>query len=316
MFAAGPDFKKGKTVRSEMKSIDVCPTICELLGVKSEHRQGQGDVFDPDPLENDASPQGRRTGRAPYGGLFIAGATGRRPGHDAPKAERKPDPGCISCHQGLEVMHPWDPLSCTDCHGGDGKANRQGEGARPPDRSRSERRAHRRPEGTTLKYRRFVNPTDLRVVAEHVQQVPRGRVRVRAEVVARHDVRPPQRRSLRERRGQQSQPALRDLSGERSGRVCPGKHGFKSLPAIPRPSIGASQQDRTALLRPAAQVVHALPSVLARPGRAGTARDRTAGTARRAARRATCSTTPEGLLGVRRRVDRQAWNRAIRSSTR
>lgn len=41
MFCAGPDFKKGKIVRKDMKSIDVCPTICELLGVKSEHTKGK-----------------------------------------------------------------------------------------------------------------------------------------------------------------------------------------------------------------------------------------------------------------------------------
>jgi hypothetical protein len=75
---------------------------------------------------------------------------------------REPDPGCISCHQGLELMHPWDPLSCTDCHGGDGE-------------TREKERAHVRPtrpapndERTVplkydLAYRRFVNPTDLRV---------------------------------------------------------------------------------------------------------------------------------------------------------
>jgi len=28
-------------VRKDMKSIDVCPTICELLGVKSEHTKGK-----------------------------------------------------------------------------------------------------------------------------------------------------------------------------------------------------------------------------------------------------------------------------------
>lgn len=86
------------------------------------------------------------------------------PGGDA-RERRKPDPGCIHCHQGLEVMHPWDPLSCTDCHGGDGTAD-------------DKERAHVRPsrpapndERTVglkydLAYRRFVNPTDLRVVDE------------------------------------------------------------------------------------------------------------------------------------------------------
>ena len=86
-------------------------------------------------------------------------------GMAAPRAQRKADPGCISCHQGLEVMHPWDPLSCTDCHGGDGRA-------------RTKEAAHvtaKRPapndERTVglkydLAYRRFINPTDLRVARE------------------------------------------------------------------------------------------------------------------------------------------------------
>jgi hypothetical protein len=41
MFAAGPDFKSGKTIRKDMKSIDVCPTICELFGVKGEFAKGR-----------------------------------------------------------------------------------------------------------------------------------------------------------------------------------------------------------------------------------------------------------------------------------
>ena len=40
MFAAGPDFKKGRTISTSMKSIDVCPTICEVMGVKSEFTKG------------------------------------------------------------------------------------------------------------------------------------------------------------------------------------------------------------------------------------------------------------------------------------
>ncbi|MHC4846344.1 MAG: hypothetical protein ACYTCU_09300, partial [Planctomycetota bacterium] len=27
---------------------------------------------------------------------------------------------CVACHQGIEEMHPWEALSCTDCHGGNG----------------------------------------------------------------------------------------------------------------------------------------------------------------------------------------------------
>ena len=41
MVAAGPDFKTGKTITKGMQSIDVCPTACELLGVKSEFASGK-----------------------------------------------------------------------------------------------------------------------------------------------------------------------------------------------------------------------------------------------------------------------------------
>ncbi len=34
--AYGPDFKKGKTVETHYDSIDVCPTVCRLLGVKPD----------------------------------------------------------------------------------------------------------------------------------------------------------------------------------------------------------------------------------------------------------------------------------------
>jgi len=41
MFAAGPDFKSGKTITKDFKSIDVTPTACALMGVKSEHAKGR-----------------------------------------------------------------------------------------------------------------------------------------------------------------------------------------------------------------------------------------------------------------------------------
>jgi hypothetical protein len=62
-------------------------------------------------------------------------------------------------------MHPWDPLTCTECHGGDGS-------------SRDKAKAHVLPERPApndertlpllydLPHRRFVNPTDLRVVQD------------------------------------------------------------------------------------------------------------------------------------------------------
>ncbi len=41
MFAAGPDFKKGKTITKDLRSIDVCPTACELLGATSSLSDGR-----------------------------------------------------------------------------------------------------------------------------------------------------------------------------------------------------------------------------------------------------------------------------------
>ncbi|MHC4451972.1 MAG: hypothetical protein ACYS0E_17840 [Planctomycetota bacterium] len=41
MVAAGPDFKSGKTISKDFKSIDVTPTACALMGVKSEHAKGR-----------------------------------------------------------------------------------------------------------------------------------------------------------------------------------------------------------------------------------------------------------------------------------
>lgn len=36
----GPDFKKGRVVNKEVRTIDVCPTICELFGAKARHARG------------------------------------------------------------------------------------------------------------------------------------------------------------------------------------------------------------------------------------------------------------------------------------
>jgi hypothetical protein len=41
MVGAGPDFKKGKTISKGLDSVDVCPTACELLGVKAEFANGK-----------------------------------------------------------------------------------------------------------------------------------------------------------------------------------------------------------------------------------------------------------------------------------
>ncbi|HEX5137356.1 MAG TPA: hypothetical protein VFY93_10305 [Planctomycetota bacterium] len=99
-------------------------------------------------------------GLAALAGDEMGGGTGE--GSSRPK---KANPGCINCHDGIEEMHPWEALSCTDCHGGDGN-------------SMEKDRAHVRstrpsPNDETtlplqydLAYRRFVNPSDLRVAKE------------------------------------------------------------------------------------------------------------------------------------------------------
>jgi len=86
-------------------------------------------------------------------------------GPDPALRPKKANPGCINCHDGIEEMHPWEALSCTDCHGGDGD-------------SLDKDRAHVKPtrpapndESTVplnydLAYRRFANPADLRVARE------------------------------------------------------------------------------------------------------------------------------------------------------
>lgn len=72
------------------------------------------------------------------------------------------DEGCLGCHDGIEEMHPGFPLSCTDCHGGDGSATKKGLAHVAPSAAR---RADERvaPIDRDLPHVRFVNPMDLRV---------------------------------------------------------------------------------------------------------------------------------------------------------
>lgn len=73
------------------------------------------------------------------------------------------DTGCMSCHAGTEEMHPWLPLSCTDCHGGNGAATTLEDahvtprfGWPPDERVLPERFDHDAV--------RFRNPADMRVL--------------------------------------------------------------------------------------------------------------------------------------------------------
>ncbi len=70
---------------------------------------------------------------------------------------------CLTCHFGIEEMHPWEPLSCTDCHGGDGRAETKEEAHVAPSRPMpNDERVL--PLDFDLDYLRFKNPSNLRVV--------------------------------------------------------------------------------------------------------------------------------------------------------
>jgi hypothetical protein len=70
--------------------------------------------------------------------------------------------GCVDCHAGIEAMHPWFELSCTDCHGGDASA-RDKERAHVPPTQPVPRDERVLPRNHDLPYLRFVNPSNLRV---------------------------------------------------------------------------------------------------------------------------------------------------------
>jgi len=99
------------------------------------------------------------------GGLaWVAGAGGApRADAEGGRGAARADPGCLSCHEGVEEMHPWEPLSCTDCHGGDGAAEEKERAHVAPKQPvpNDERTV---PLAYDLAYRRFANPNDLRVV--------------------------------------------------------------------------------------------------------------------------------------------------------
>jgi hypothetical protein len=41
IIAAGPDFKREQIIKKEVLTLDVCPTVCELLGARPEHAKGR-----------------------------------------------------------------------------------------------------------------------------------------------------------------------------------------------------------------------------------------------------------------------------------
>jgi hypothetical protein len=69
---------------------------------------------------------------------------------------------CVACHQGLEEMHPWDALSCTDCHGGNRlEPEMKNAHVSPRIGWPTDERVLRK--GFDPAYVRFRNPSDLRI---------------------------------------------------------------------------------------------------------------------------------------------------------
>ncbi|MCC7168916.1 MAG: hypothetical protein IT459_00595 [Planctomycetes bacterium] len=80
-----------------------------------------------------------------------------------PQSAAQEQDNCLTCHFGIEEMHPGQRLRCTDCHGGDGRAETKDKAHVKPTRPivNDERVL---PLDYDLPYLRFVNPTNLRVV--------------------------------------------------------------------------------------------------------------------------------------------------------
>jgi hypothetical protein len=96
--------------------------------------------------------------------VVVAGTKAAQAGLPPKTAESRNDAGCISCHAGIEPMHPQADLSCVDCHGGNGAAlSKEQAHVDPPTESGvdDERVAAL---DDHLAWRRFRNPMDLRVV--------------------------------------------------------------------------------------------------------------------------------------------------------
>ncbi len=77
----------------------------------------------------------------------------------------RPADGCISCHAGIEEIHPGYHLTCVDCHGGDGGATDKAKAhvlprQQPPGDERV------LPANFDLPWQRFRNPSNLRVAPQ------------------------------------------------------------------------------------------------------------------------------------------------------
>jgi hypothetical protein len=71
---------------------------------------------------------------------------------------------CVSCHVNLEEMHPWAPVTCVQCHGGNADATAKAE-AHVARKSRSPGDERVLPLAVDPESTRFADPGDLRVAA-------------------------------------------------------------------------------------------------------------------------------------------------------
>lgn len=76
-----------------------------------------------------------------------------------------PDAGCLSCHRGIEEMHPWAPVTCVQCHGGDARAAKK-EDAHVLPRSRAAGDERVLGQQWDPEWTRFADPGNLRVAAQ------------------------------------------------------------------------------------------------------------------------------------------------------
>ncbi len=71
---------------------------------------------------------------------------------------------CLTCHFGIEEMHPWESLTCTACHGGNGKAETRELAHVKPKKPLPNDERVLPLDWADLDYLRFKNPSNLRVL--------------------------------------------------------------------------------------------------------------------------------------------------------
>ncbi len=97
--------------------------------------------------------------------LGLVGAEDRGVSSAASNGAQDGSSGCLTCHAGIEDMHPEAELSCVDCHGGNASSTKKaGAHVREPASSGDDESVAGLREN--LAWRRFVNPMDLRVAGE------------------------------------------------------------------------------------------------------------------------------------------------------